>query len=238
MEQQYVTFKPVHKDLLHAKIADAIVEYIKTNQLASGDKLPSERVLAEQFVTSRNSVREALRVLERDGIIEVRAGSGAFVKAHEESDSFYLKLWKVNYIEILEVQEILEENMVMRICGSLTPEQIRPLEESLDKMERYAAEKGIFFHEEDIAFHRTMRSYCGNQMLIQLIDELIQSLHSYWKNLKGEDEKWISTLPYHRKLVEGIRDNELPKARKALKKICEIDKDILEYLQESADKGE
>ena len=233
MKQQHTAVKPVHKELLHAKIADAIMEYIKVNQLSEGDNLPSERILAEQFVTSRNSVREALRVLERDNIIEVRPGSGAFVRAHEESVSFYLKLWKVNYIEILEILEILEGNMVKKICGKLSREQIRPLEEYLQQMEQNAEKTGTFLHETDILFHQTMRSYSKNQTLIQLIDELIQSLHSYWKNLKGEDAQWISTLPYHRKLVEAIRDGELREAQGALKKICDIDKDITEYLQES-----
>ena len=146
MKQQHTAVKPVHKELLHAKIADAIMEYIKVNQLSEGDKLPSERILAEQFVTSRNSVREALRVLERDNIIEVRPGSGAFVRAHEESVSFYLKLWKVNYIEILEILEILEGNMVKKICGKLSREQIRPLEEYLQQMEQNAEKTGTFLH--------------------------------------------------------------------------------------------
>ena len=57
MEQRLFTIRPIAKDSLHRKIADVILSYINANKMAEGDKLPSERVLAEQFNTSRNSVR-------------------------------------------------------------------------------------------------------------------------------------------------------------------------------------
>ena len=67
-----IKVKPIQRDLLYTKIADAIMEYIKENDLKTGDRIPSERELAQEFNTSRNSVREALRVLENNGIIEVK----------------------------------------------------------------------------------------------------------------------------------------------------------------------
>ena len=236
MDNQYVAIKPVHKDLLHAKIADAIMEYIKGNQLKSGDKLPSERVLAEKFSTSRNSVREALRVLEKDNIIEVRPGSGAYVTDHEEADSFYLKVWKVNYMELLELKEVLELHMMRSICGKLSPEQLRQLEEPLIKLEEAAEMRQVFLHEEDIDFHRRLRSYCENKTMAQMLDNMITSLHTYWQTLEGEENKWIQTLPYHRVMLDAIRDSNIKKAEKAVSIINEIDREITEELQELAAK--
>lgn len=74
-----IKVKPIQRDLLYTKIADAIMEYIKENDLKTGDRIPSERELAQEFNTSRNSVREALRVLENNGIIEVKMGKGAYI---------------------------------------------------------------------------------------------------------------------------------------------------------------
>ena len=70
MTQQIMSLKPVLKESLHRKIADAIIDYINTSGLKAGEKLPSERALSESLSISRNSLREALRVLENEGIIE------------------------------------------------------------------------------------------------------------------------------------------------------------------------
>ncbi len=71
--------RPVSRELLYIKIVDAIHSYIRANDLQPGDRLPSERDMAEVFQTSRNSLREAIRVLENRGMIEVRTGLGTFL---------------------------------------------------------------------------------------------------------------------------------------------------------------
>lgn len=115
-----IKVKPIQHDLLYTKIADAIMEYIKENDLKTGDRIPSERELAQEFNTSRNSVREALRVLENDGIIEVKMGKGAYITEKKAENSFYLKVWKVNYIELLEMKSVLEMHIIRELCGNMT----------------------------------------------------------------------------------------------------------------------
>lgn len=71
--------KKTRKEVLYVQVADAIIEYIKGQKLTVGDKLPSERILSESLQISRNSVREALRYLETQGIIRVHTGIGSFI---------------------------------------------------------------------------------------------------------------------------------------------------------------
>ena len=100
-----VQIGPVSKDLLYIKVADAIFDYAKANELQAGDKLPSERELAKMFQTGRNSVREAMRVLENRGMIEVKTGLGTFLKEPpEENSSVQLKLMKKNLFELQELK--------------------------------------------------------------------------------------------------------------------------------------
>ena len=101
MTQQIMSLKPVLKESLHRKIADAIIDYIHTSGLKAGEKLPSERALSESLSISRNSLREALRVLENEGIIEVRTGKGAYVTGGSSENIINVKLWKVDYKELL-----------------------------------------------------------------------------------------------------------------------------------------
>ena len=83
-----ISMKPIEKKSLYLKISDSIYRYIQMNNLQPGDKLPSERDMSSMLQTSRNSVREALRILEDRGLIYVKTGSGAFMK--EESDAMQL----------------------------------------------------------------------------------------------------------------------------------------------------
>src|ERR1051326_3600983 len=88
MERRRITDRPPHgmdiEPIKSTRIYEEIVRQIKTmiseGRLKSGDQLPPERDLAEKFVVSRTSVREALRALESVGLIEIRPGEGAFVK--------------------------------------------------------------------------------------------------------------------------------------------------------------
>ena len=98
MKNDISLMTPISKDLLYMKIADAISDHIQKNDLKPGDKLPPERELAARFQTSRHSVREALRVLENQGVITSQMGSGTYVARIQKESSIYLDLVKVNYI--------------------------------------------------------------------------------------------------------------------------------------------
>lgn len=223
------SFKPVSRDALYTKIADAIVDYIKANQLKEGDKIPSERVLAEQFATSRNSVREALRVLENEKIIQVKTGKGAFITSNAPTESIFMKLWKVDYEEILEVKYMLEQDVVEKLCQSITSDQMAELEEPLLQMEK-AAGMGFYLRKEDYIFHRRLRHLSNNATLEQLIDNLVQALDSYGNALKGVEGYWIATIPYHRAIVEGIKDSDYVKASNACCMIYELDLKAIRFV--------
>lgn len=227
MGKTNIGFQPIHRDLLYTKIADAIVQYIKDNHLKNGDKIPSERELAQEFNTSRNSVREALRVLERDNIIEVKMGKGAFITSEKTEDSFYLKLWKVNYYELLEIKRILELHIIRELCGKLDKSQIESLEEPLVRMEN-GAEMGLFLQKEDYIFHSRLRKIYGNNTLEQILDNLIKALDVSGAEVSGAASIWRQTVPYHRVILEAIVEDRPFQAEEAHKTIHRIDKEVWE----------
>lgn len=237
MAKEHIAIKPIQRDLLYTKIADAIVQYIKDNELKNGDKIPSERVLAQEFNTSRNSVREALRVLERDHIIEVKMGKGAFITSEETEASFYLKLWKVNYIELLEIKCILELHIIEQLCGSLSEIQRQELEEPLLRMEQ-GAEMGIFLQKEDFIFHSRMRKFSGNSTMEQMLDNLVKALDDFGERLSGAAMIWRQTVPYHRDILNAMIENKPFMAQEAYAKIHHIDKGALELVQKIEHGGE
>ena len=237
MKKTNIGFEPIHKDLLYTKIADAIMQYIRENDLKNGDKIPSERELAQEFNTSRNSVREALRVLERDHIIEVKMGKGAFITSEKAETSFYLTLWKVNYLELLEIKGILELQIIESLCGKLTKEQIDSLREPLERMEQ-GASMGIFMMKEDYIFHSRLRKMYPNNTMEQLLDNLIKALDASGSEVKNAASVWRETVPYHRDILNAMIENKPFAAREALSSIHQIDKRVLETLMENKKQGE
>lgn len=231
----HIRVKPIQRDLLYTKIADAIMEYIKDNNLKTGDKIPSERELAQEFNTSRNSVREALRVLEKDHIIEVKMGKGAYITEEKEENSFFLRVWKVNYIELLEVKSVLEMHIVRSLCGNMTQAQIESLNEPMTHMEK-GMQMGIFLQQEDYIFHSRIRKIYGNSTLEQMLDNLTKALDDYGKSLTGGENFWKETVPYHRDILNAMIENKPFAAEVAYEKICQIDKRVLELFEEIHEK--
>ena len=96
-----ISMKPIEKKSLYLKISDSIYRYIQMNNLQPGDKLPSERDMSSMLQTSRNSVREALRILEDRGLIYVKTGSGVFINnPYGENNSLTIQLTNCTLTEM------------------------------------------------------------------------------------------------------------------------------------------
>lgn len=212
---------PSSKNLLYVKIADAIHNYIRQNDLKPGDRLPSERALSEQLKVGRHSVREALRVLENEGIIEVRIGCGTFISESVHPDSFYLEVVRVNYQELLSIKTELEKYAIREAIKKATDEQLAHAEKILSDLEK-GWENGLFLSETDKSFHRFLISLSGNKMLMQMIDKMIESFEDYYKVLPKNEPRCLDTVPLHRQLLDAIKTHNVPRAEEIYDLMKEI----------------
>lgn len=227
MASNILPIKPVSKDLLYMKVADAIHRYIHDNHLQPGDKIPSERMLAEQLQTGRNSVREALRVLEHEGILEVKTGRGAFIVDKSSADPLYEKLFRGNYFELLEIKSVLERAVICRVTKKATGEQLDTLDKLLSDVEEEAA-KGIYAEKLDQLFHRKILSICENRSMERMISSLIDLLTNYAAYIDDAGDIFISTIPYHRQMLEAMKKRDVDKACTAYDNILRVDMTALE----------
>ncbi len=214
--------KPVEKDLIYLKIADSIYNYIKNNSINPGDRIPSERVLATQFNTGRNSVREALRILENQGIIEIKVGKGAFVSNASSSYSLYINLIKVNYAELLEIRLFLERHVFNLAIKNITQQHLEEMEVHMANMEA-AASQGIYSTEDDRKFHGVLLKACKNKTLSQLINKMADSLDDYSNIVTNRSKVFLETIPHHREILNGFKNKDLDYINKAYQKIEELD---------------
>ncbi len=155
-----------------------VVEYIKLllneEKLSAGDKLPTERIIAETLAISRNSTREALRALGNMGVIESIQGSGNYLvgditKPIADSLTMMLLMRKTNQMEISQLRRYMDLLAFNIAFDSHTNINLTELADTLYKMENACIQDKIHY---DTEFHYRIFAASGNQLIISLMNAL------------------------------------------------------------------
>ncbi|MFF4411327.1 FadR/GntR family transcriptional regulator [Streptosporangium sp. NPDC001559] len=149
-------------------------ELLREQRWKAGERLPSEVRLAEELGVGRSSVREAIRLLARDGLVDVRHGSGTFVTdlsavPHEGPDVRQL-LRRARLLEAYEVRRALEVEAARLTARRIRPEDVERLRASLrERQERVGGDPAAFV-DADLDFHHAIVELSGNAVLVGLFD--------------------------------------------------------------------
>ena len=218
--------KKTGKQVLYIQIADSIMEYIKDKKLVVGDKLPSERVLSESLKISRNSVREALRFLETQGVITVHTGIGSFIACDCSARSVDLQFTQLNYQETLEIKIALEILLASKVVDTITEEQLTALDLLIANMDSEGT-SGTLFHETDLRFHKYLYELSPNATLKNMISDMTDTLDNYWSMSGGfpEDNK---SIEFHRNIVRGLHDKDFAFIQESYKDMLEYDIELFQ----------
>lgn len=160
-----MNFQKIDHKRLYKDVVEQLENYIIANQLQPGDKLPTERELAEQLNISRGTVREAFRVLEANQIIESRSGSGRFlgqnfIIANERMD-IISQLENADLLDLMELREIVEEKALELTIDKATDEDILLIQNAL------SLSNDPF--QNDNAFHLALAEVSGNNALFNVL---------------------------------------------------------------------
>ena len=228
-------FETVKANRISQNIVEQIRSAILEGELKIGERLPPEKDFAEYFGVSKSSLREAYRVLEAYGLLEIRQGmsGGAFIK---EVDLTTVKDSLVNYFffknpglsDYTQIRTFIEPPVV-RICAEkITDKDIEYLENNISAMEQEADGKR-FISDLDIAFHKKLVDITGNK-IISLIVETIQTALINIKQIVHTDEQFLKMVcGDHKKIVHALRQHDPEKAGKAmLEHINKVEKGMLE----------
>ena len=153
----------------------------------------------------------------------MKTGKGAYVTSNPTEGVVSIKLWKVDYEEILEIKFFLERCIVEELCSRARELDFTEVENTLKQMED-AAKDGVYLQKLDYLFHDRLRKMTSNSALEQLLGNLTKTIDSFYVSvLTGVDHIWISTLPFHREMLEGIRECDKEKASNACMQIFKTD---------------
>jgi GntR family transcriptional repressor for pyruvate dehydrogenase complex len=196
---------------------------IEQGWLQPGDQLPSERELSDQLAVSRSTVREAIQLLEALGVVEVRHGSGTYVRARPDADTVRVEWreWTRRYSsrvhQLLEVRLGLEAFAAELAALRHNSAQLEQLESSLEEMANIIDAGDIpMLVQIDVGFHSNLYRATGNAPLVELLDEigrqLLRERAATWDR-PGRPQR---SLEQHRAIVDAIRARNPLAARQAL----------------------
>ncbi len=212
-------FQPVESTNLYKSIAERIKKAIFKDHLKPGDKLPSEKELSSYFNVSKTSLREALRTLEAEGLIEIRKGvsGGAFVRAVDCQIACgfffnYIYFQKPTLSEFSQIRTILELSIIDMIIPIMTEEDLAKIEDNLEKTKEIL-NQGQYIYELDLSFHRMLAAMTKNRILEFVLEAIKNSVFEIKSILEPDYEFSKHIYEAHRLIFEGLKERDTEKAK-------------------------
>ncbi|HVV07701.1 FadR/GntR family transcriptional regulator [Amycolatopsis sp.] len=151
------------------QVENLLRERLRRKEWAPGERLPNEVRLAEELGVGRSSVREAVRLLARDGLLDVRHGAGTFVaEPPAESSGVQQLLRRARLLEVYEVRRALEVEAARLAAQRVRPEDIERLRAGLRNRQQRRGGAPAAFVDADLEFHRAIVELSGNALLLNL----------------------------------------------------------------------
>jgi GntR family transcriptional repressor for pyruvate dehydrogenase complex len=213
--------EPIKSTRIYEEIVRQIKQMIAEGRLKSGDQLPPERELAEQFVVSRTSVREALRALESLGLVEIRPGEGTFVRevsveALIEPLALVMASQREAIGELFEARRLIEPAIAALAAQRARPDELGEMERILDEQAREIA-AGRTGLGQDAQFHAAIASAAHNQAITRVIHALMDLLSQSREESLNTPGRPQRSHQDHRRVLEAIRRRDESGAAEAMR---------------------
>jgi GntR family transcriptional regulator, transcriptional repressor for pyruvate dehydrogenase complex len=217
-------FRPIKQSRVSGEVTEQLKQSILLGHFKAGDKLPSERELAEQFQVSRVAIREALRTLENSGFITTRQGitGGTFVTelTFLQLSNAFLDLFLAEKISIPELHQVrlLVEPEVARLAAQrITPEHGQRLKACLRAEEQSST--GL---PEDLdkktAVHFILAEMCGNRFFEGLVRSVMSLTRKIIEAVHPDQPPFLHPAGMHRPIIKAVLEGEADAAAAAMRK--------------------
>jgi DNA-binding FadR family transcriptional regulator len=208
---------------LYLQIAGQLRQLMADGEFVTGARLPAERDLAKQLGVSRPSVREALIALEVQGLIEVRTGSGIYVRPVPAGKLAAAASGETEWgpLEVMSARQVVEAEVAALAAQQASRSQVKAMRSALQRM-RTAAQQGQIPRAGDQAFHEAIAKACGNGVLLDIVQRLWQAregplferLGTYFEH----PASWQAAIEEHQQVLDAIEAGDASAARKAMQK--------------------
>lgn len=223
------------------RVAEAIKEWVVEKGLEPGHRLPGEAELMDRFGMSKGTIREAMRLLQAQGLVVTKTGpgGGSFVGevTRDRANALlanYFFFRKISIDDIYQVRIALEPENAASLAGTLTDAQLSELSEI---MEAYASpaptpEEERMQHIASLRFHARLAAFSRNEILAFFISFLAQILTdlTVYKRLYAapNHELWKEGRDHQLGLIDALRSGDGPRAREIMREHMEMARRLME----------
>jgi DNA-binding FadR family transcriptional regulator len=203
---------------LYREVADQVRALIAADGLKPGQRLPSERMLAERLHVARSTLREAMIALEIAGVVSIRTGSGIYVLPPEERLQTLADLG-AGPLELLDARELIEGEIAFRAASMADSRQLLVIERTIVQMEKADAADG--HRDADRAFHVALVETLRNEPMRQIVEQLWAEMTSPLFIRMGAMSGLFGTgddhaLQHHRRIFDALTRRDGPAAKAAM----------------------
>jgi len=236
--ESLASIEPLEREQrLYERVVEKVLNLVGNNTWKPGYRLPVERELAEAFGVSRTVVREAVKALEAQGVLESSSGSGIYVRAADHSIvsrslRTYLQLsHQVDFgIRLNEVRRVLETETAALAAERATLEQRRQLRTVCEQMR--AGAPAAQMADLDFRLHLTLAGATQNELftvlLAPLIDQLRDQITLTWE--RYGQRRVETVLEHHEAIVAAVERGDSAGARRAMTRHLAYSREVLEGL--------
>ena len=212
--------KNIKKTNMTQRVIEQFKQQILDGSWRVGERIPSENELAQTLGVSRSTVRQALRSLSDYGLLDIRLGSGSYVKKPESGEIMKAILptvifQKEDMREALDFCCIFEDGIAEMAAAKANDEDIKQLKDIQHRIETTDDFAKLDFH-----FHMKVAEITRNSVVIQtytILNDLLSATMEEMYRTNGLD----AGVPYHRALIEAFEEHDIEKARAIMKEhVC------------------
>lgn len=218
-------FRAVERPKLYTSVVEQILARIRSGALRPGSALPAERTLARQLHVSRNSLREALRVLEHAGVLDIRTGSGTYVTSDGGSNANLMRAQAAAAGEHSPLDLIVARLAIEPVCAehaalSHHPSDLAGIEAIVaDHTRRAQDEQDVA--DLGVAFHLAVAAASHNAAVLALERMILDWTRQETSSKpKSEDRSGGCAAPefleHHRQVLEAIKRRDARRAHQLM----------------------
>lgn len=158
-------------------VTGRVMDLVRTEALQPGDRLPSVQSLARTFQVAQPTMRESLRRLQAVGIVEIRHGSGIYLKRHGHAlvlpNPHPGELSSRTIFDLFDARLVIEPHLASLAAESMSPAEVASLTDTLARAGSNLHSGDAILGDINLNFHRMVARYSGSAVLAQVIDSLL-----------------------------------------------------------------
>ncbi len=226
-------FAPINKENVVDQIIRRITDSIVSGKYKSGMKLPNEYELMKELQVSRNSLREAMKILSAMGIVEIKRGDGTYICTQTNTSMFDTAIYSLIFdistnSELLELRQIIDETIVRLAMQKITEEEIEKLKENIEAMDRAIQEEQYEQAERlDFDFHVMLIDICKNRFFSRIMKGVYGIFEKSIMNTVEYEKDQSQVVDHHKEILRCIIEKDESRVSQTIRDSLETWQEIV-----------